>query len=101
VVGQAINDALVSQFGFGGGAGTWQTACSAGLQVGAATVYTKIDSIDVVRARVWSHRCCEGVDSNKDSKVDTIQTGKWTGTLNYGGTPAPLAEGATFSGARM
>jgi len=33
--------------------------------------------------------------------ADTIQTGKWTGTLNYGGTPAPLAEGATFSGARM
>ena len=36
-VGQAINDALAQQFGFGGGAGTWQTACTAGLSFGAQT----------------------------------------------------------------
>ncbi|HEY5950188.1 MAG TPA: hypothetical protein VIV40_32050, partial [Kofleriaceae bacterium] len=40
-VGQAINDALVDQFGFGGGASTWAAACTAGLAYGAQTVYGK------------------------------------------------------------
>jgi len=32
--------------------------------------------------------------------MDTIQTGKWAGTLSYAGTPAPLST-ATFVGTRM
>ena len=100
-VGQAINDALVSQFGFGGGAGTWTTACSAGLNFGSAAVYSKIDSIDSSALEFGLVGVAKAVDANKDSKVDTIQTGKWTGTLSYGGTPSPLAAGATFSGTRM
>jgi hypothetical protein len=99
-VGQAINDALVSQFGFGGGAGTWQAACTAGLAYGAQTVYGKIDSIDSSALEFGLVGVAKAVDSNKDSKVDTIQTGKWTGTLTYGATPSPLAP-ATFSGTRM
>jgi len=99
-VGQAINDALVQQFGFGGGAGTWQTACTAGLAFGSQAVYSKIDSIDSSALEFGLVGVAKAVDSNKDSKVDTIQTGKWTGTLSYGGTPAPLSA-ATFSGTRM
>jgi hypothetical protein len=99
-VGQAINDALVAQFGFGGGAGTWQTACTAGLAYGANAVYTKIDSIDSSALEFGLVGVAKAVDSNKDSKVDTIQTGKWTGTLTYGATPSPLAP-ATFTGSRM
>jgi len=100
-VGQAINDALVQQFGFGGGAGTWQTACTAGLAFGSSAVYSKIDSIDSSALEFGLVGVAKAVDSNKDSKVDTIQTGKWTGTLSYGGTPAPLTDGSTFVGTRM
>jgi hypothetical protein len=32
--------------------------------------------------------------------MDAIQLGKWSGTLSYSGTPAPLAA-ATFTGASM
>src|SRR6185312_16786830 len=45
-VGQAINDALEQQFGYGGGAGTWTSACTAGLNYGAQTIYNKISDID-------------------------------------------------------
>ncbi len=99
-VDQAINDALVSQFGFGGGAGTWQTACTAGLAYGSQYVYGKIDAIDSSALEFGLTGVAKAVDKNNDSKVDTIQTGKWTGTLTYGSTPSPLAP-ATFIGTRM
>jgi hypothetical protein len=99
-VGQAINDALASQIGFGGGAGTWATACNAGLAYGAQTLYTKIDSIDSSALEFGLVGVAKAVDKNNDSKVDTLQTGKWTGTLSYGNSPSPLAA-ATFVGTRM
>ena len=99
-VGQAINDALIDAVGIGGGAGTWQTACNAGLVLGAQTVYTKIDGIDANALEFGLVGVAKAVDSNNDSKVDKIQTGKWTGTLSYGSTPAPLST-ATFIGSRM
>jgi hypothetical protein len=99
-VGTAINNALVSQFGFGGGASTWAAACTAGLAYGATTIYAKIDAIDSSALEFGLTGVAKAVDANKDSKVDTIQTGKWTGTLSYSGTPAPLSA-ATFTGSRM
>ena len=99
-VGTAINDALVSQFGFGGGAGTWTTACSAGLAFGSSAVYSKIDSIDSSALEFGLVGVAKGVDTNSDRMVDRIQTGTWTGTLSYGNTPAPLSA-ATFNGQRM
>jgi len=99
-VGTAINDALVDQFGFGGGASTWTSACTAGLGLGSQAIYTKIDSIDSSALEFGLVGTAKAVDSNKDSKVDTIQTGKWTGTLSYGNSPSPLAA-ATFNGTRM
>ncbi len=99
-VGQAINDALADYFGFGGGAGTWQAACTAGLAYGAQTLYNKIDSIDASALEFSLTGVAKAVDSDHDNKVDRIQTGKWSGTLSYASTPAPLAE-ATFIGTRM
>lgn len=99
-VGAAINDALVSQFGVGGGASTWAAACSAGLVVGSQTIYTKIGEIDGSALEFGLTGSAKGVDTNGDRKVDTIQTGTWTGTMSYAGTPAPLST-ATFTGARM
>jgi hypothetical protein len=99
-VGQAINDALVEAVGFGGGAGTWTTACNAGLVVGSQVVYSKLDGIDANALEFGLVGVAKAVDSNNDSKVDKLQTGKWTGTLSYGSTPAPLAA-ATFIGSRM
>jgi hypothetical protein len=32
--------------------------------------------------------------------VSTLQLGKWTGTLSYSGTPAPMVP-AAFTGTRM
>jgi hypothetical protein len=99
-VGQIINDALVQQFGFGGGASTWATACGAGLVLGAQTVYSKIDSIDSSALEFGLTGTAKAVDTNGDRKIDRLQTGKWTGTLSYSGTPAPLSA-ATFIGTRM
>jgi len=99
-VGQAINDALVEQFGYGGGAGTWTSACTAGLNYGAQTIYSKISDIDSSALEFDLTGTAKAVDTNHDSKADALQTGKWTGTLSYAGTPAPLAA-ATFTGQRM
>lgn len=99
-VGQAINDALVQQFGYGGGAGTWTSACTAGLHFGAQQIYGHIAGIDASALEFDLTGAAKAVDTNHDSKADALQTGKWTGTLSYSGTPAPLAA-ATFTGARM
>jgi hypothetical protein len=99
-VGQSIYDALVDQFGFGGSPSTWQSACTAGLNYGAQTIYNKISDIDASALEFDLTGTAKAVDTNHDSKADALQTGKWTGTLSYSGTPAPLAT-ATFTGSRM
>ena len=99
-VGQAIDDALASQFGYGGGASFWTSACSDGLQFGANAIYQKIDAIDGSALEFDVTGTAKALDTNQDLKVDTIQTGKWDGTLSYAGTPAPLST-ATFNGKRM
>jgi hypothetical protein len=99
-VGTAINDALASQFGFGGGASFWQSACTGGLQFGAQAIYSKLDSVDASALEFSLVGTAKGVDTNADHKVDALQTGKWTGQLSYSGTPAPLAA-ATFTAQRM
>ena len=99
-VGTAVNDALTEQFGYGGGAGTWQAACTAGLNYGAQTIYTKLDGINASALEFGLAGTAKALDANKDGMVDTIQTGKWTGTLSYSGTPTTLSA-ATFNGTRM
>ena len=99
-VGQAINDAVVSTIGFGPGAGTFASACTAGLTAGANLIYSKIADIDGSALEFGLTGTAKMLDKNNDKKLDTIQTGSWAGNLSYAGTPAPLAN-ATFFGARM
>ncbi len=95
-VGQDISDAV----GIGDPA-TWQAACSAGLQFGANAIYAKINGIDASALQFAVTGTAKAVDTTNSGKVGAIQTGKWTGTLSYGGgTPAPLAT-ATFTGSRQ
>ena len=84
----------------GGGAGTWTSACTAGLNFGSQHIYNQIAGIDASALEFDLTGTAKAVDTNSDHKADTMQTGKWTGTLSYSGTPAPLAA-ATFTGARM
>jgi hypothetical protein len=99
-VGVAINDAIVAQVGFGPGSGVLTTACNLGLQKGADVIYSKIAEIDGQALELGIAGTAKVLDKNHDNKLDTIQTGTWTGTATYAGTPAPLAA-ATFYGARM
>jgi hypothetical protein len=99
-VGVAIRDAIASQFGFGGSASTYESACNAGLVAGANFIYSKINDIDGSALELGIAGTAKGLDKDGDRKVDTIQTGAWTGTASYAGSPAPLAN-ATFYGSRM
>jgi len=94
-VGQEIADAL----GFGG-ASTYEAACHGGLTLGANLVYQKIAAIDASLLEFDETGAAKALDTNNDHKVDKLQTGAWTGTLGYAGTPAPLGT-ATFFGSRM
>jgi hypothetical protein len=100
-VGAAVADAIASLLGFHlGSAGTFATACSAGLTAGSKYIYLKIDAIDGAALQFGLAGTARGTDKNKDRMIDTIQTGAWAGTLSYGGTPSPLAP-ASFFGERM
>ncbi len=64
------------------------------------TISDKIAAIDSSALEFDLTGTAKAVDTNHDYQADALQTGKWTGTLSYAGTPAPLAT-ATFTGARM
>ncbi|HTR50727.1 MAG TPA: hypothetical protein VMJ10_08475 [Kofleriaceae bacterium] len=95
----SVGEALADQVGIVD-AGTWSGLCSDGLTAGANVIYQQIDNIDASALTFDITGTAKAVDSNSDHKVDAIQTGKWTGTLSYSGTPAPLSS-ATFNGSRM
>ena len=94
-VGQALADnvGLIGQ-------STWSSLCTAGLQAGAQEIYTQINNIDSSALTFDLTGAAKAVDTDHDYKADSLQLGKWTGTLSYAGTPAPLAA-ATFTGAKM
>jgi hypothetical protein len=100
-VGAAVASGIADFLGFNiGSAGTFTSACSAGLTAGSKYIYLKIDAIDGTALQFGLAGTARGTDKNKDRMIDTIQTGAWAGTLSYGGTPTPLAP-ATFFGERM
>lgn len=96
---QAVGAYVYEAIGIGS-ASTFQSACTAGLQAGGQAVYTLINKIDDNALEFGLNGIAKGIDKNHDGKMDSIQTGAWTGTLAYGGNPAPLARG-TFIGTRM
>lgn len=75
-------------------------ACSAGMAQGANFIYSKIDAVDASALDFALAGTARITDTNSNHQLDTIQTGAWTGTLSYAGTPAPLGA-ATFVGSRQ
>ncbi|MEJ7601354.1 MAG: hypothetical protein WKG01_25845 [Kofleriaceae bacterium] len=100
VVGEVIQQACEDWFGFGPGESTFRNACNNGLDAAANLIYGKLADIDGTALELGMTGAARVLDKNSDNTIDTIQTGTWSGTASYGGTPAPLA-GATFFGSRM
>ena len=95
-VGQYLYDAIGV-----GSPSTFESGCTSELTAGAHLVYTQIDKIDTAALEFGISGIAKGIDKNHDGKMDSIQTGNWTGTLSYSGSPAPLPPKAPFSGERM
>lgn len=93
-VGQFVFEAL--EFG---SPSTYETACHAGLQAASTALYNQLDNIDGSALEFGLAGTARGIDRNGDGKMDDLQSGTWTGTLGYAGTPAPLGA-ATFFGKR-
>lgn len=83
-----------------GSPSTFQSACDSGLTAAASAIYSQINHIDANALEFGVTGIAKAIDKNKDGKIDSIQTGAWSGTLSYAGSPAPLAK-ATFIGERM
>ena len=97
---QLIGQAIASFIGLGG-ASTYASACTSGLNRGANYIYSKIASVDGVAIQLGLAGTARAIDKDRDGSVDLITTGAWTGTVGYGGAaPAPLAD-ATFFGERL
>lgn len=83
-----------------GSAGTFQAACTAGINAGSQALYGAITKVDSSALEFGIQGLARGVDKNKDGHIDVIQTGAWSGMLNYSGTGAPLSRG-NFIGTRL
>ena len=81
-----------------GSPGTFQAACTAGINAGSQALYGAITKVDSSALEFGIQGLAKGVDKNKDGHIDVIQTGAWSGTLSYSGTAAPLSRG-NFIGA--
>jgi hypothetical protein len=99
-VGESVASFIKTNIGLDFGAQVFADACKAGLNTGASFIYSAVDGIDVAALKFDLSGSARGSDKNKDRNIDTIQTGTWSGTLDYAGTPAPLVP-ATFFGERM
>jgi urease alpha subunit len=100
-IGAAIADAIEQFTGFPvGSASTFAGACSAGILAGSSYVYSKIAEIDATALAFGLTGTARGIDRANDRTIETIQSGTWSGTLSYAGTPTPLIP-AAFFGQRM
>ena len=79
-------------------ASTFQSACTAGLTAASGLIYNQIGNIDSSALEFGINGTAKGLDTNKDGKMDKIQTGKWGGTLSYAGSPSPLSTATFFGG---
>jgi hypothetical protein len=96
---EAIGSAIAAAIHIGS-ASMFKSACSNGLNAAASFVYGKIGGIDGTALKFGLAGNARATDKNNDRRIDAIQTGSWSGTLSYGGTPTPLAP-ATFFGERL
>lgn len=100
----AVNCQAVGQYVFEaidiGSPSTFESACRSGLKAGAAALYKQLENIDASALEFGLAGTARAVDRNGDGKMDGIQSGQYTGTLGYAGSPAPLGE-AKFHGERL
>jgi len=92
-----VGEELSSFVGIGS-ASLYEGACEIGLNVAAGTIEDTIRDLSGMDLNIDG--TANAKDTNGDSKVDLIRTGKWTGNVDYFGAIAPLTT-ATFSGERM
>ncbi len=94
-VGNSIADAL----SFGSGA-FWASACLVGLDKAADAIYDQIlDSDSLLGLDLLGS--ARAADTDNDYKIDTLTSGGWQGSMDYAGTPAALAQPASWVGKRM
>lgn len=82
-----------------GSASTFESACNTGLHLAPQALYGALDNLDSSALEFNMTGTARGVDRNADSKMDEIQTGVWTGEVEYAGSPAPLST-AKFHGSK-
>lgn len=96
---QAVGHYVYEALDFGS-ASTYESACNSGLTAASNAIYAQIAHIDGSALEFGLAGTAKGIDKNRDGKMDSIQTGTWTGTLSYAGAPAPLVP-AKFFGTKM
>ena len=94
-VGQSIADSLDI-----GSAAFWNSVCLAGLDRAAGFVYDQLVAQDSMLDfnLTGSSRAA---DTNNDLKLDTLTFGEWAGTNEFDAQIVPLAQPATYTGARQ
>jgi hypothetical protein len=94
----AVGEYAADEIGIGT-ASMYESACKAGLTAAANLIYSEISKIDASALTFGETGIAKGLDKDHDGKVDTIQTGVWSGNLTYGTAPSTLT-GAKFNGTR-
>ena len=96
---QGIGASVATALGFGSPA-LYAGACLEGLDQAADLVYDQLVAAD---AQLDLHvtGTARASDTDGDFRVDKLSSGKWMGTMTYATTDAPLAQPATFVGARL
>lgn len=77
----------------------FEAACTTGLTAAATDLDGRLAELDSVPLVLDLTGFARGTDSDHDGKMDTIDTGVWSGSARYGNAPAPLGT-STFTGAR-
>lgn len=93
-VGQAIADELDI-----GSPAFWKSVCIAGLGRAADLVYDQLVAADSLLDFNLTGTA-RANDTNGDYKLDKLGFGEWAGTNKFEATVVPLAQPATFAGAR-
>lgn len=96
---QSIGANITSQLSVGSSS-FWAAACLAGLDAAAGAVYEQIMASDT-KLDLNLTGTARAIDTDGDYKLDKLSAGQWSGSMDFAGTPAALAQPATFFGARM
>jgi hypothetical protein len=94
-----IGTIIDNYIGFGG-AGTYASACKAGMTYAANYLYAQLAKVDGTALDFDISGVAKASDANGDGVADGLKVGAWSGMLDYGTVPSTLAP-ATFSGTRM